>query len=124
MDANVDAGRMGFPSSKDALYMNDSLFKATRDRPDGLADLHESQSAQAMQPLVLTLEDSMRLKPGSARASALVFEDPKSRDLLTYLLKIAPSEVPVLIGGENRYRQGITGTSHPCLERTLQKDLS
>ncbi len=92
--------------------MNDSLFKAIQDRPGGLADLNESQFTQAIQPLVLTLEDPARLHHPSARASALVFEDPKSRELLAYLHKIAPSEVPVLIGGE-------TGTGKELLARHI-----
>ncbi len=92
--------------------MNDGPFKPAKDQLDGGADLHQSPSARAMQPLILTLNDPARLNQLSARASALVFEDPKSRDLLAYLHKIAPSEVPVLIGGE-------TGTGKELLARHI-----
>jgi len=92
--------------------MNDSLFKAAQDELAGSAKVSESKSAPPGQPLVLTLNDPARLNQLSARASALVFEDPKSRDLLAYLHKIAPSEVPVLIGGE-------TGTGKELLARHI-----
>jgi sigma-54-specific transcriptional regulator len=92
--------------------MNDSLFKAAQDELVGSAGLSEFKSAPPGQPLMLTLNDPARLNQLSARASALVFEDPKSRELLAYLHKIAPSEVPVLIGGE-------TGTGKELLARHI-----
>jgi len=44
--------------------------------------------------------------PFSLRASALVFEDVKSKALLQRIQLIIPSTANVLITGGNRYRQG------------------
>jgi aliphatic sulfonates family ABC transporter substrate-binding protein len=49
---------------------------------------------------------------GSRRASALVFEDPASRALLERIVRIAPSDAPVMITGE-------TGTGKELVAREL-----
>jgi len=63
------------------------------------------------QPPVLTFSEprSMSL---SIRASALVFEDPKSRMLLDHISRIAPSNATVLIVGE-------TGTGKELIARHI-----
>lgn len=50
--------------------------------------------------------------PLSIRAKALVFADPRSRQLLDFLQQVGPSEVPVLINGE-------TGTGKELVARYL-----
>lgn len=62
-------------------------------------------------PLVLSLEGG-NAQPLSVRAKALVFADPKSEALLNYIERIAPSEAPVLIGGE-------TGTGKELVARHI-----
>jgi DNA-binding NtrC family response regulator len=64
-------------------------------RPEYLISLPESEN----QPL-------------SIRAKALVFTDPISRDILSYVERIAPSDAPVLIGGE-------TGTGKELVARHI-----
>lgn len=49
---------------------------------------------------VLTLPGADK-QPLSIRAKALVFSDPRSRDLLDYLQRLGPAEIPVLIHGES-----------------------
>ncbi|KAF1067861.1 MAG: Transcriptional regulatory protein ZraR [Pseudomonas citronellolis] len=51
-------------------------------------------------------------QPLSIRAKALVFADPRSRQLLEYLDRVAPSEAPVLINGE-------TGTGKELVARYI-----
>ena len=62
-------------------------------------------------PLILSLEGG-NAQPLSVRAKALVFADPKSEALLNYIERIAPSEAPVLIGGE-------TGTGKELVARHI-----
>lgn len=70
-------------------------------------------SALAKQTAVLTLPEGED-QPLSIRAKALVFNDPRSRDLLAYLERLAPSEVPVLVHGE-------TGTGKELVARYLHR---
>jgi DNA-binding NtrC family response regulator len=63
------------------------------------------------QPMVLSLEGG-NAQPLSVRAKALVFSDPVSARLLEYIERIAPSEAPVLIGGE-------TGTGKELVARHI-----
>ncbi|WAH55479.1 sigma-54 dependent transcriptional regulator [Pseudomonas silvicola] len=60
---------------------------------------------------VLTLPQGDQ-QPLSIRAKALVFADPRSRQLLEYLQRVGPSDVPVLINGE-------TGTGKELVARYL-----
>ncbi|MGY4535537.1 DNA-binding NtrC family response regulator [Pseudomonas sp. TE3786] len=62
---------------------------------------------------VLTLPEG-ESQPLSIRAKALVFNDPRSRELLGYLDRLAPSDVPVLINGE-------TGTGKELVARYLHR---
>lgn len=62
-------------------------------------------------PLILSLEGG-NAQPLTVRAKALVFADPKSEALLNYIERIAPSEAPVLIGGE-------TGTGKELVARHI-----
>ncbi|TBU92205.1 Fis family transcriptional regulator [Stutzerimonas kirkiae] len=62
---------------------------------------------------VLTLPEG-DAQPLSIRAKALVFQDPRSRELLDYLERLAPSDVPVLIHGE-------TGTGKELVARHLHR---
>jgi len=68
-------------------------------------------SDETKQPLVLSLEGG-NAQPLSVRAKALVFSDPISKKLLEYIERIAPSEAPVLIGGE-------TGTGKELVARHI-----
>jgi sigma-54-specific transcriptional regulator len=68
-----------------------------------------SGGAAAGRPSVLTLPEPRR-QTHSIRASALVFEDPLSRELLAYLERVAPSDATVLIHGE-------TGTGKELVAR-------
>ena len=68
-------------------------------------------SEEVKQPLVLSLEGG-NAQPLSVRAKALVFSDPVSEKLLEYIERIAPSEAPVLIGGE-------TGTGKELVARHI-----
>lgn len=63
------------------------------------------------EPVVLSLEGG-NAQPLSVRAKALVFSDPASAELLEYIERIAPSEAPVLIGGE-------TGTGKELVARHI-----
>ena len=63
------------------------------------------------QPVLLSLEGG-NAQPLSVRAKALVFSDPLSEKLLEYIERIAPSEAPVLIGGE-------TGTGKELVARHI-----
>jgi DNA-binding NtrC family response regulator len=60
---------------------------------------------------ILTLPQGDK-DPLSIRAKALVFADPRSRSLLGYLKKVAPSDAPVLINGE-------TGTGKELVARYI-----
>src|SRR5690606_31814766 len=60
---------------------------------------------------VLTLPDAEK-QPLSIRAKALVFHDPRSRELLDFVERVAPSEAPVLIHGE-------TGTGKELIARHI-----
>jgi transcriptional regulator with PAS, ATPase and Fis domain len=62
-------------------------------------------------PVLLSLEGA-NAQPLSVRAKALVFSDPISASLLEYIERIAPSEAPVLIGGE-------TGTGKELVARHI-----
>src|SRR5690349_12442575 len=62
---------------------------------------------------VLTLPNAPE-RSLSIRARALVFEDPKSRQLLDRILRIAPSHASVLITGE-------TGTGKEIVARHLHE---
>ena len=62
-------------------------------------------------PVLLSLEGT-NAQPLSVRAKALVFSDPISASLLEYIERIAPSEAPVLIGGE-------TGTGKENCSQTI-----
>src|SRR6202167_6356470 len=64
-------------------------------------------------PTLLSLEGG-DAQPLSIRAKALVFADPASRHLLSYIEKLAPSEVPVLIIGE-------TGTGKELVAQHLHQ---
>lgn len=68
-------------------------------------------SQEIQQPMVLSLEGG-NAQPLSVRAKALVFSDPVSAALLDYIERIAPSEAPVLIGGE-------TGTGKELVARHI-----
>jgi sigma-54-specific transcriptional regulator len=68
-----------------------------------------SGGAAAGRPSVLTLPEPRR-QTHSIRASALVFEDPRSRELLAYLERVAPSDATVLIHGQ-------TGTGKELVAR-------
>ncbi|AJO78592.1 sigma-54 dependent transcriptional regulator [Pseudomonas chlororaphis] len=67
---------------------------------------------------VLTLPQGEK-DPLSIRAKALVFADPRSRQLLEYLQRVGPSDAPVLINGETgtgkelvaRYIHSVSGRS-------------
>lgn len=61
--------------------------------------------------MILSLEGG-NAQPLSVRAKALVFSDPVSAELLDYIERIAPSEAPVLIGGE-------TGTGKELVARHI-----
>ena len=63
------------------------------------------------QPVLLSLEGG-NAQPLSVRAKALVFSDPISAALLEYIERIAPSDAPVLIGGE-------TGTGKELVARHI-----
>ncbi|RII74186.1 sigma-54 interaction domain-containing protein [Pseudomonas monteilii] len=60
---------------------------------------------------ILTLPQGDK-DPLSIRAKALVFADPRSRQLLEYLQRLGPSDVPVLINGE-------TGTGKELVARYI-----
>jgi DNA-binding NtrC family response regulator len=60
---------------------------------------------------ILTLPQGDK-DPLSIRAKALVFADPRSRQLLEYLQRVAPSDAPVLINGE-------TGTGKELVARYI-----
>ena len=60
---------------------------------------------------ILTLPQGDK-QPLSIRAKALVFADPRSRQLLEFLDRVGPGEVPVLINGE-------TGTGKELVARYL-----
>src|SRR3984885_11128190 len=64
-------------------------------------------------PTLLSL-DGGDAQPLSIRAKALVFADPASRHLLSYIEKLAPSEAPVLISGE-------TGTGKELVARHIHQ---
>lgn len=74
------------------------------------------------QPIILSLEGG-NAQPLSVRAKALVFSDPISVEILDYIERIAPSEAPVLIGGETgtgkelvaRHIHHLSGRSGPFL---------
>jgi DNA-binding NtrC family response regulator len=68
-------------------------------------------SQELKQPVLLSLEGG-NAQPLSVRAKALVFSDPISATLLEYIERIAPSEAPVLIGGE-------TGTGKELVARHI-----
>ncbi|ACE84255.1 sigma-54 interaction domain-containing protein [Cellvibrio japonicus] len=68
-------------------------------------------SEDIKQPMILSLEGG-NAQPLSVRAKALVFSDPVSAELLDYIERIAPSEAPVLIGGE-------TGTGKELVARHI-----
>ncbi|HTF94546.1 MAG TPA: sigma-54 dependent transcriptional regulator [Cellvibrio sp.] len=68
-------------------------------------------SQELKQPVLLSLEGG-NAQPLSVRAKALVFSDPVSATLLEYIERIAPSEAPVLIGGE-------TGTGKELVARHI-----
>ncbi|WP_323815395.1 sigma-54 dependent transcriptional regulator [Cellvibrio sp. NN19] len=68
-------------------------------------------SEDIKQPVILSLEGG-NAQPLSVRAKALVFADPVSAELLDYIERIAPSEAPVLIGGE-------TGTGKELVARHI-----
>lgn len=68
-------------------------------------------SQEFKQPVLLSLEGG-NAQPLSVRAKALVFSDPISATLLEYIERIAPSEAPVLIGGE-------TGTGKELVARHI-----
>lgn len=68
-------------------------------------------SVETQEPMVLSLEGG-NAQPLSVRAKALVFSDPVSAALLDYIERIAPSEAPVLIGGE-------TGTGKELVARHI-----
>jgi transcriptional regulator with PAS, ATPase and Fis domain len=68
-------------------------------------------SEEIKQPVILSLEGG-NAQPLSVRAKALVFSDPVSAELLDYIERIAPSEAPVLIGGE-------TGTGKELVARHI-----
>ncbi|QXI30636.1 sigma-54 interaction domain-containing protein [Pseudomonas vanderleydeniana] len=69
-------------------------------------------STRAGQPgPILTLPQGEK-DPLSIRAKALVFADPRSRQLLDYLQRVGPSEAPVLINGE-------TGTGKELVARYI-----
>lgn len=68
-------------------------------------------SQEIKQPVLLSLEGG-NAQPLSVRAKALVFSDPLSANLLEYIERIAPSEAPVLIGGE-------TGTGKELVARHI-----
>lgn len=68
-------------------------------------------SQENKQPVLLSLEGG-NAQPLSVRAKALVFSDPISATLLEYIERIAPSEAPVLIGGE-------TGTGKELVARHI-----
>ncbi|MFT4045866.1 MAG: sigma-54 dependent transcriptional regulator [Solimonas sp.] len=53
-------------------------------------------------------------EPTTIRAKALVFADPRSREILGYLERVAPSEAPVLIVGE-------TGTGKELVARHIHQ---
>jgi DNA-binding NtrC family response regulator len=68
-------------------------------------------SEELTQPKMLSL-DGGNTQPLSVRARALVFSDPLSEKLLEDVERIAPSEAPVLIGGE-------TGTGKELIARHI-----
>ncbi len=70
-------------------------------------------SEETSDPVVLSLVGS-NAQPLSIRAKALVFSDPVSALLLDYIERIAPSEAPVLIGGE-------TGTGKEVVARHIHR---
>lgn len=70
-------------------------------------------SEEILESVVLSLTGS-NAQPLSIRAKALVFSDPVSAMLLDYVERIAPSEAPVLIGGE-------TGTGKEVIARHIHR---
>jgi DNA-binding NtrC family response regulator len=70
-----------------------------------------TESRDPQQPMILSLEGG-NAQPLSVRAKALVFSDPVSANLLNYIERVAPSEAPVLIGGE-------TGTGKELVARHI-----
>jgi DNA-binding NtrC family response regulator len=70
-------------------------------------------SKETFDPIVLPLVGS-NAQPLSIRAKALVFADPVSALLLDYIERLAPSEAPMLIGGE-------TGTGKEVVARHIHQ---
>jgi len=85
-------------------HPSDALKRGTIGQMDQI-----SQQSIPSTPLVLTLSEP---QPHSIRASALVFADATSRELLAYLERVGPSDATVLIHGE-------TGTGKELVARHL-----
>lgn len=74
-------------------------------------DVQAALVKDSQHPPVLTFQEPRSLTL-SIRASALVFEDPSSRELLAHVERIAPSDATVLIIGE-------TGTGKELIARHI-----
>lgn len=70
-------------------------------------------SEEISDPVMLSLVGS-NAQPLSIRAKAMVFSDPVSAMLLDYIERLAPSDAPVLIGGE-------TGTGKEVIARHIHQ---
>lgn len=67
------------------------------------------------QHLVQSLKGgSTQAQPLSVKTKALVFSDPRSKNLLNFIERISPSEAPVLIGGD-------TGTGKELIARHIHR---
>lgn len=74
---------------------------------------HGTPATRTAPAQVLTL-NKLAQQPHSIRASALVFADPRSQELLDYLERISPSDANVLIQGE-------TGTGKELVARHVHE---
>jgi sigma-54-specific transcriptional regulator len=93
----------------DAAERRDRRSTASRDE----GEVDEQVSPRGSVVPVLTLPQAEKLAL-SVRAKALVFEDPRSRALLTRIEQVAPSDATVLIVGE-------TGTGKEIVARHIHE---
>jgi DNA-binding NtrC family response regulator len=83
-------------------------------RAEGVFALGNTMTTDSQKHPTLLSLDGGDAQPLSIRAKALVFADPASRHLLSYIEKLAPSEAPVLISGE-------TGTGKELVARHIHQ---
>ncbi|RMQ28738.1 Fis family transcriptional regulator [Pseudomonas syringae pv. berberidis] len=106
--------RTGLPATARALCQPRRAWYHQPDGPVRRNDRQRSAPAgQVMSGQLLTLPHSPALAT-SIRATAQVFEDPKSRALLAHVRQVAPSDASVLIIGE-------TGTGKELVARHVHE---